>query len=106
MVDTLKVVLTSFGQIKKNLDPAFTYLVFEWESVGAQKDSFPEITPELAALDKIKFEARAYEDTSRNKVGLVLKTSPEAGEIMKAKFLAINFPKDIILYVFDSKINP
>jgi hypothetical protein len=103
MVLNTKVISASFGQIKKKLDPAFTYLVFEQENVEFLEKSFQEITRTLAAQEKIKFEVQAYRDADRSKVCLVLKTGPEAGEILKARFLDFNFSKDITFYVFDSK---
>ena len=106
MESTKKIISTSLGQIKKNLDPAFTYLFFEKKNNGGSEDFPPEITKALAELDKIKFKAQTYRDAARSTVCLVLKAAPAAGEILKASFLTINFPKNILFYVFDSKINP
>ena len=102
---TIKIISADLGQIKQNMDPAFTYLVFERKNIGCPENFFPEITKTLAELYKIEFDMQAYLDVIRNTVWLVLKTVPAAGEILKASFLTINFPKDIIFYVFDSKIN-
>jgi regulator of sirC expression with transglutaminase-like and TPR domain len=100
----VKTVSSSFAEIKRSLDPSFSYLVFEKAMGFSNEAEFPEVTQVLSRLKKRVLGREIHCDEARGLLLLVVKLEPEQADKTMQEFLAIGLPKDITFYYYGKPI--
>ncbi len=98
-----KHIPSSFAEIKRNLDPAYGYMVFEKAVDSEGSGEFEEIIPLLSRIKKGVFEHVVHRDKVKGRLVLVVKLEPNLTDKVTQEFLNIMLPKDITLYVYGSR---
>ena len=101
-----KGVLSRFAKVKRDLDPAFGYVVFE-EPLGLPNSVLLKGVPGfLSKVEKGVLEQTLYRDETGGKLYLVAKLDPDEADDISQKFLNIPMPKETIFYVYGRRSNP
>jgi hypothetical protein len=90
----------NFDEIKENLDPAFSYLIFE-KAVDEENDNdFEKIVSILASFKKSIINHNVYRDSSGRRRLLVVQLRPRQKNRLASEIVKIRLPKDIITYIY------
>ena len=95
-----KPISLSFVEIKKSLDPACSYMIFETAVGSRGGGEFREIIDVLSRLKKGVLEQTLYRDETGGKLYLVAKLDPDEADNISQKFLNIMLPKEKTFYVY------
>jgi hypothetical protein len=90
----------NFDEIKENLDPAFSYLIFEKTGDEENEDDFEEIVSILASFKKSIMNHDVYRDSSGRRRLLVVQLRPRRKNKLVSEIVRIRLPKDIITYIY------
>lgn len=105
MNSTMKPVVSTFSEIKKRLDPRYSFVIFEREEVCGRGPPFREILPELGQLGKGVLERATYREEAGKRLFLVLKLEPSESDRIIEKILMIKLPEDISCSVYGVRGN-
>lgn len=99
--------LTSFDKIKEELDPAYSYMIFE-RAMGEGETEFREICEALDRLDLGERpigarQRRVFRDESRRRVLLIVKFDPGRTDRIMQEFMNIGLPEDVTFYAYGSQ---
>jgi hypothetical protein len=89
-----------FDEIKQNLDPSFSYLIFEKAVERENEDDFEEIVSILASFKKSIMNHDVYRDSSGRRRLLVVQLRPRQKNELVSEIVKIKLPKDIITYIY------
>lgn len=95
MNSTPKSSPRSFAEIKKNLDPSYSYLIFKKQGVPDRRSDFSEIIKILASLQIKDAEWHIYSDKSERKSILVVKLIAHPDELTMQETLACRLSQDV-----------
>lgn len=95
-------ISSSFEEIKKSLDLACSYMIFEKDAGSMERGEFQEIMVVLSRLKKWTLEQEIHCDEARGRLLLVVKLEPNQTDKIIQEFLNIRLPKDITFYVYGS----
>ena len=98
-----KGALSRFTKVKRDLDPAFGYVVFEKPGGSKDEESFSEITKVLAHVKKKILGREVHFDEDKKRLLLVVKLDLEQGENIIQEFLGVRLPEEITFYVYGSR---
>jgi hypothetical protein len=99
-----KLSSSNFEEIKRGLDPSYSYLVFE-KAIGSRDEvEFPEVTQLLTRLKKRVLGREIHRDQVRGLLLLVVKLEPEPADNTVQEFLEIGLPKEITFYYYGNRI--
>jgi hypothetical protein len=91
--------------VKKNLDPYFSYLVFERDADAAGDNHLPAA---MQALLKLKDDGAQWQmctdDGRPDRVLMVVKVAPEAAQTLMQELLELGIPEGVICYLYSSAV--
>jgi hypothetical protein len=90
----------NFDEIKENLDPAFSYLIFEKAGDEENDNDFEEIVSILASFKKSIINHDVYRDSSGRRGLLVIQLRPRQKNMLASEIVKIRLPKNIITYIY------
>jgi hypothetical protein len=99
--DELKMPMR-IEEIKRNLDPAFSYLVFEAEEGLDEKREFPNILQLFSAQKKLLLGTQMFRDQNLRRAYLVVKVKPHVPETIMEKMFERGVPKNLTCYFYAS----
>ena len=85
----------SFAEIKRDLDPSYSYLIFRKQMVPDRRSDFSEIIKILASLQIKDAEWQVYSDKFETRSILVVKMIPHPDELTMQETLACRLSKDV-----------
>lgn len=87
-------------ELKQNLDPSFSYLIFEKDVGQGQKDNFEEIISILSQFKKRIKEHNIYQDRSGCRFLLVVQLRSQQKNKIISEIMNVKLPKDITFYIY------
>ena len=99
-----KPISLSFVEIKKSLDPACSYMIFETAVGSRGGGEFREIIDVLSRLKKGVLKREVHHDESRGCLLLVVKLDTNQTDKIIQKFLNFRLPEDITFYVYGTRL--
>jgi hypothetical protein len=93
-----------FEKIKRTLDPAYSYVIFEKSDGSADEEEFQEIFDVISRLKLGFFEWRIHHDKIRNVAILVVKIDPGRTDKILEEFINIGIPNEFTFYSFGNRI--
>jgi len=93
-----------FENIKRSLDPAYSYMIFEKAIKSTDTDTFQEIISRLSRLDLKIFECRIHHDEANGLALLVVKVDQDRTDNIVQKVLNIGIPNNFIFYSYGKRI--
>ena len=93
-----------FGKIKRTLDPAYSYVIFEKATGSTDEDKFQEIFDAISRLKLGILDWKIHHDKIERIALLVMKVNPGRTDKILEEFVNAGMPKDIIFYSFGSRI--
>ncbi len=93
-----------FEKIKRTLDPAYSYVIFEKSSGSSDENEFQEVFDVISRLKLGIFEWTIHHDKTKGVAILVVKVDPGRTDKILEEFLNMGMPKDITFYSFGSRI--
>jgi len=93
-----------FEKIKRTLDPAYSYVIFEKSSGSTDEDEFQEVFDVISSLELGNFEWKIHYDKTKGVAILVVKIDPGRADKILEEFINMGIPKDITFYSFGSRI--
>ncbi len=92
----------TFEKIKRGLDPAYSYMVFERLTEASAESAFQEVFKALSRMDFGFYERQVLRDEARGRLLLVVKFGPGRIDNIMQEFLNIGLPEDITFYAYGS----
>ena len=96
---------TTFERIKQDLDPAFSYIIFE-RPAPAGNASPGEVLEVLNRLGRTIHELKTYHDEAGGKMLLVAKFDAGRTDEIIEEIFNEGLPNDVILYGYGSSQSP
>jgi len=93
----------TFEKIKRGLDPACSYMVFERHSEAQVEMAFREVFEALAQMDFGFYERQVLRDQARGCMVLIIKFGPGRSDKIMHAFLDLGLPEDITFYAYGSQ---
>ncbi len=87
--------------VKKNLDPAFSYVIFEKDWLHGQ-DAWIELYASLGGLNLPILEVHTFEDPQKRKMFLVAKFEPGRADTIMEQIIRSRLPREMVAYVYGS----
>jgi len=103
MIMSVKPVSSSFERIRKGLDPAYSYVIFE-KAAGSCED--PELREVVRALERLNasiHRTEIFRDDAGKKLLLVVKFDPGRADEIMLEFVSIGLPDDVTFYAYGSR---
>jgi hypothetical protein len=91
-----------FEKIKRGLDPAYSYMIFERLAEASAENAFREVFEALSLMDFGFYERQVLRDEARRRLLLVVKFGPGRTDNIMQEFLNIGLPEDITFYAYGS----
>ena len=104
MEQSKKPISPAFEEIKRNLNPAFSYMVFERSTGSDESWDFSKIFEILSRLKRKALENKIYQDQSTGSHLLMVKMEPKETEGIMQEIFKIGLPKDFTYYVYWSSL--
>jgi hypothetical protein len=98
-----KPVSLGFERIRQDLDPAYSYMVFETVAGPGQVRVFREVLKTLVSLTLTVHDHQMFHDDIRGRLLLVVKFDPSPPDAIMQEFLALGLPADITCYAYGSQ---
>jgi hypothetical protein len=92
----------TFEKIKRGLDPAHSYMVFERFVGEGAGEAFKEVFEALCRMDFGFYERQMLRDEARGRVLLIVKFGPGRIDNIMQEFLNIGLPEDVTFYAYGS----
>lgn len=102
MAQRRKTVSSSFEKIKQELDPAFSYMIFEKIAGSSEETEFRAVFSALHSLNLGSHEYKVFRDEARGRLLLVVRFKPGRTDKIMQEFLNIGLPEDITFYAYGS----
>jgi len=93
-----------FENIKRTLDPAYSYVIFEKTDGSPDEDEFREVFDVILRLKLGIFEWRIHHDKARGVAILVVKIDPGRTDKILEEFINIGIPKEFTFYSFGNRL--
>jgi hypothetical protein len=93
-----------FERIKRSLDPAFSYLIFEKAFLFGDNDVFQSIIDGIRQLDLEIFDSKIHHDKHLGLSLLVVKIDPRRADNIMQDILNIGIPDDMNFFSYGSLI--
>lgn len=100
------IIHKSFGWIKENLDPEWSYIIFENDLNKQAGSIFPESFPAYRFLGKTGAAIKKVYDIEKAREYLVIKIEPGNEDKELGKIMGYGFSKDTVSYLYkaDKKV--
>lgn len=92
-----------FEKIKRGLDPAYSYIVFERHTDAEVDSAFREVFEALRHMDFGFYEQQVLRDKARGCLLLIIKFGPGRSDKIMQAFLELGLPEDITFYAYGSQ---
>ena len=92
-----------FNEIKRTLDPAYSYVIFEKAVGSIDEDEFHEVFDAISCLKLGIFGWKIHQDKTQGKALLVVKVDPGRTDTILEELFKAGMPKDITFYSFGSR---
>ena len=102
MGQKIKPLSLSFTEIKKGLDPNFSYIIFEKDFRPGDEADFSEITGLLHQKEGV-IDREIHLDHERQRLLLVARLDPEHAGNRLQELLAAPLPTDINISVYEKR---
>ena len=93
-----------FEKIKRSLDPAYSYLIFEKGFLFGDNDVFQGIIDGIRQLDLEIFDSKIHHDKNLGLSLLVVKIDPRRADNIMQDVLNIGIPDDMNFFSYGSLI--
>lgn len=93
-------ILANFAEIKQNLDPSFSYIIFEKTVNPADGPDFSEVSAFITRYKKAVIKQEVYRDPTGKHHLLVVKLSVNELDEISQEILNFTLPEDITVYVY------
>jgi hypothetical protein len=93
-----------FEKIKRSLDPAYSYLIFEKAFLSGENDVFKSIINGIKQLNLEIFDSKIHHDKNLGLSLLVVKTDPGRADNIMQDILNIGIPDDMNFFSYGSLI--
>jgi hypothetical protein len=87
--------------IKKELDPAFSYVIFEKDGL-IEKNAWIGLYASLGGLNLPILELQTFQDSDRGKMLLVVKFEAGRADTIMEEIIGVRLPRDMVAYVYGS----
>jgi hypothetical protein len=104
MKSKLKLNSLVFEKIKRSLDPAFSYLIFEKTLSSEDNDVFQNIIDGIIHLNLRIFDSKIHHDKNLELSLLVLRIDPNRADNIMQDVINIGIPNNVIFYSYGSRI--
>jgi hypothetical protein len=104
MKKTLRHHSPVFEKIKRSLDPAYSYLIFEKAFLSGDNDVFRSIIDGIRQLDLGIFDSKIHHDKTLGLSLLVVKIDPRRADNIMQDILNIGIPNDMNFFSYGSLI--
>lgn len=94
-------VSATLEKIKRGLDPAFSYVIFEKDG-RSEKNTWIELYASLGGLNLPVLELKTFEDLSRGKMLLVARFEAGRTDAIMEEMIGARIPNDVVFYVYGS----
>ena len=91
---------SSFLDIKKNLDPESSYLIFEKTIKPQKNEKIEDLHAMLSQFKSGILDHNIHQDVEKNRLYLVVKIDPNTTEEIIDGMITIKLPKDITFYIY------
>ena len=95
------IISSTFEQIRQDMDPAFSYIVFERPG-PAGSGSFREVFEALNRLEMPIIELKSYHDQTGERMLLVAKFDAGRTDKIMEEIFNAGLPKDVTFYGYGS----
>jgi len=95
-----KAVLSSFAKVKRDLDPAFSYMIFEKDAQSYGDTQFKKIDPLVSRLKEGLVKQEVHYDQAAGRVLIVAKLDLKDTDKIINEFLNVILQKNINFYVY------
>jgi len=96
-------ILSSFEDIKRGLDIAYSYMIFEKPFGSGEGNEFKEIISILSRFENDVVECEVQRDKEGGNLMLMVKLDPKNAAKISEEFLNIRLPKDTTFYFYSSR---
>jgi hypothetical protein len=93
-----------FEKIKRSLDPAFSYLIFEKTFSPGDNDVFQDIIDGIMNLNLRILDSKIHHDKNLELSLLVVRIDPNRADNIMQDVLNIGIPNDMTFYSYGSRI--
>jgi hypothetical protein len=93
-----------FEKIKRSLDPAYSYLIFEKAFSSMDKDVFQNIIHSIAQLNLEIFDSKIHHDKRLELSLLVVRIDPKRADHIMQDVLNAGIPDDMTFFSYGSLI--
>jgi hypothetical protein len=94
-----KPILADFGEIKRKLDPSFSYVVFEREAGAGEEEACSEIIRLFSRLKKRVIKSDLYLDRRTGRSMFVVTIGPGDAESIMEDLFETRPPRDVLYYL-------
>ena len=94
-----KPILADFAEIKRNLDPGFSYVVFEREAGEGADQTRSEIIELFSRLQKRVIKSDLYLDQRAWRSMLIVTIDPKDAETIMEDLFEAGLPRDVFYYL-------
>ena len=101
-MDTYTSIPTSFEEIRNELDPSYSYMIFESDEKYGKSAVFLKSKAVFEQYEKGVFEQILYREKTTGRLLLVIKLNPDLAVMIKQEILNINLPKNIAIYFYSN----
>ena len=98
------MISANCAEIKENLDPSFSYLVFEKADSKGKEYDFEEIVAILSPFKKMIRKHDIYQDRSGSRCLLAVQLRPRQRNKIVPEIMNMKLPKDIIFYIYGRRL--
>jgi hypothetical protein len=102
MTGSTKADFVTLEKIKRGLDPACSYMIFERSTHASAEEAFREVVEALSRMDFGFYERQVLRDEDGGRLLLVVKFGPGRMDDTMQEFLNVGLPKDITFYAYGS----
>jgi hypothetical protein len=102
MTASIKPHSLTIEAIKRGLDPAYSYMIFERLTEAGAESAFKEVLDALIRMDFGFYERQVLCDETRGRLLLIVKFGPGRIDNIMQEFLNIGLPEDITFYAYGS----
>ena len=88
-----KAIVSALAEVKRNLDPAFSYVILEKKPGLSEGKDFSEALQALSRLWKRRLGWQIYRDEVRGVDFLVVKMKPDQDELIMEKIVDSGLPQ-------------
>jgi hypothetical protein len=96
-----QAVPSSIAEIKRGMDPAFSYIIFEKIAGPGRDGGFSDIERIISGFPDLKRQWRLYQDQSAGKILLVVRMGQKTVEPVLEKLLACELCRDVSFSVYN-----